>query len=562
MSPATTPKLSPSATRTHVSSERGMDIASGERSLSVPPLALSRKLSARLDALEATLSSARVPHPVRGEQRISPSQQEVVRRLVATAAIHVDKGKLENARQGRIDSPTLITRALLSFGGEVGAYDKAVTHALFTNFLDNAPGHTRRVYVMNSDLRKALRDGILDSPEAASRWPNLARISSLRAQVESREIEQALREPTSEQVARTVSSISSAMDGSPLLQASLAHLLKLAILTPHSDPSFARSELLSDGKSHATRSREAAQRAVLRLGITCHRDGNAKSGEYLTELGRQVLDDSRIFDRLMTDIPEAQTGGVADVEPSIANFGPRQDEMFELPAEPVLAPQESHPIVEEPSWQDPLVTLSRITGLAESDVDMRPFRAAEIDEQELASRLAGLCATRKGQNAEWSDVVTVVSSPTFWEDLSRSRAIGYRRFEEGESGAPTSTQCRGFDKLEAEIREIVAEFSTRSPQFKDAESISYIIVKGFTFYGHLLVGSPGRPEDEILRPIRKGDSDPKVRDRMDAAFRALKTAGCVEQFRSGHKAAKLALNPKHELIARVISKLNELRGEG
>ena len=368
-----------------------------------------------LNALERTLSTGIITQPNRLEQQLSERQKTALLKLLATAAIEADCGSLENARGGRVTSSTLITRAVLSFGGDVRKFDKALLHARDSDCLDNEEGYTRRAYVFNPHLLHALREGMLDTDETAHRWPTLAQIATLRAQVESRDIEVALREPTNEQVNRTATSLEEKVAKDRFLKEALVHLLKLTIQKPGSDPSFTSMELVSCDRDASWGSAMFAKRVLQRMGLTDHREDNMRSEEYLTELGTRVLEHPGLSPILWKELTSEGHGSLQEPAPSVA--------VGELHEETTHDAEISAPVVVESVAYDPIQTLQEITGATEEAAQDALNDIRHLRMEEVSARLLALKERLGDEPMSVQQVVTELRSKSFWKDIYRPEAV-------------------------------------------------------------------------------------------------------------------------------------------
>jgi hypothetical protein len=424
-----------------------------------------------------------------------------------------------------------------------------VTIARDLELLDHAGGHVKNVYVVPNPVIQAVTSDVLRDPEASGRWPQLARIAALHANVERGEISKLLNNPAPEVVNRVVAVIKQAIHTDPVFKQALEHLLTKYLNSDSAEPVFRSSDLVPTNTDSSKSAALRAKRFIQRLGLTSHgTNPNPKSAEHLTKLGKCVFDNNDIANLLLG---EPTTLLSAAAQKSGVNTVPVGGGVERQRPEPTPI----HVSAQEVSWDEVGVKLQAL--VEDRAATVTPLQARGLTPADVMSRLDVMEASLGVESISLEEVLPLIGSGDFWRRVSTVHLASERDSRQDDVREPARS---GFGKLEAEIATIAKRMSSGYPYLVDAEAVAKVIVEGFIFRNSFLLDTRKRPVDEVMRVFRQSDVSPLERARMEKALASLSSAQCVTLAGTSGSGRSASLNSHHPFVQQIVPKLLALRG--
>jgi hypothetical protein len=511
------------------------------------PLEISRK-DAELDKLEKSLAANFYKNSDGKDVEITPEVRENLRRFVASALEEVQHQGAAEIRAGVVESPFVNTRAILSFGGTPQEYDRALTFACALSVVNKAEEYKRRHYKIQSSLYEACNDGTLWGEGAMKRWPTLSSLVALQTKVEKRSLEEALREPTAEQVRTVTETVLNAAKAEPSFAKFLAKLTELYLVRAEANPAFASVDLRKADKPTENGVAQTVKRKAQRFGLTWHRDQNNMQPEYITNLGKKVLD---AFDASTRCANSAQPVPLSypTSTASVVRFAP-------------IAGVEAAAVVFTPSSEQHRKPTAIVASMGYTGRNAREAIVAlegKLTASEVANRLEVVAQALRdlSKRPPLNELLGLLASEDFWSTYSSKleRYTASSSDKQHREGAPRNNDR--YDDLTSSIENVITGFKSEAeePRLTNPRAIAEVIVEGFIFKGRPLVARNKRPESEVLHSFRRSHLNPEQRTMYENAYSDLKRCGCVDVERNtitGKGANRISLAKGSLLVARIL----------
>lgn len=511
------------------------------------PLEISRK-DAELDKLEKSLAANFYKNSDGKDVEITPEVRENLRRFVASALQEVQHQEAAEIRAGVVESPFVNTRAILSFGGTPQEYDRALTFACALSVVNKVEEYKRRHYKIQSSLYEACKDGTLRGEGAMKRWPTLSSLVALQARVEKKPLEEALNSPTSEQIRAVTETVLNAAKADRRFAEFLAKLTDLYLERAEANPAFPSLELRQADKPAENGVVQAAKRNAQRFGLTWHRDQNNMQPEYITNLGKKVLD---AFD--------ASTRGANSGQPVPLSYPTSTASVVRVAP---IAGVEAAAVVSTPSSEQHRNPTEIVASMGYTGRNARSAIVAleqRLSPSEVANRLEVVAQALRdlSKRPPLNELLGLLASEDFWSTYSSKleRYTASPSDKQHQEGAQRKNHR--YAELTDNVEKVIATFKseTREHRLRNPRAIAEVIVEGFIFKGAPLVAKNKRPDSEVLQSFRRSHLSPEDRRMYEGAYYDLRRCGCLQVIPNtigGKGAHSVSLDKSSRLIEKIL----------